>query len=162
MRPSIYENILEARIAVECQAARLACAHARKSDIDALEAALARILQTAADDESGGDADFDFHTQLVLASRNEVLRFIHEAIAALLRRSHHERRRAVLGDPDFLATLGDAHRQVVDAIIARDPDAAEAVVRRHFFIAQEHQAQRGARADGAAADHRPREGTSNA
>jgi GntR family transcriptional repressor for pyruvate dehydrogenase complex len=143
MRPSIYEHILEARIAIECQAARLACANAQSAEIEQLEAALGRILETAADDETGADADFAFHAQLVAASHNEVLRFIHEAIGALLRRSHHERRKAVSGEPDFLATLGEAHQQVIDAIVARDPDAAEAVVRRHFYIAQEHRAKRG-------------------
>jgi GntR family transcriptional repressor for pyruvate dehydrogenase complex len=143
MRPSIYEHILEARIAIECQAARLACANAQAADIERLGAALGRILETAEDDETGADADFAFHAQLVAASHNEVLRFIHEAIGALLRRSHHERRKAVRGEPDFLATLGEAHRQVIDAITTRNPDAAEAVVRGHFYIAQEHRARRG-------------------
>jgi DNA-binding FadR family transcriptional regulator len=143
MRPSIYEHILEARIAIECQAARLACTNAQPADIDRMTAALSRIHETAGEDEAGGEADFAFHTQLVLASHNEVLRFIHEAIGALLRRSHHERRKAVSGEPDFLATLGEAHRQVIDAVVARDPEAAEAVVRQHFYIAQEHRAKRG-------------------
>ena len=140
MQPSIYDQILEARIAIECQAARLACANAHKSDLDRLADALADIEDTLLDESAGGEADFEFHRALVRASRNEVLCFIHEAIEALLRRSHLERRRAVINQPEFLVTLGDAHRQVIAAILAGDPDQAEAVVRRHFIIAQEHTA----------------------
>jgi GntR family transcriptional repressor for pyruvate dehydrogenase complex len=139
MRPSIYQHILEARIAVECQAVRLACVNAQAEDIEGLRLALARIQDTASDADAGAEADFDFHTLIVLASHNEVLRFIHEAVATLLRKSHRERRQQVSGQSEFLATLGDAHRQLLNAIVARDPDAAETAVRQHFYIAQEHE-----------------------
>ena len=141
MQPSIYEHVLEARIAIECQAARLACVNAQAADLERLHRCLETILATASQEAAGAEADFAFHSALVLASHNEVLRFIHDAIASLVRRSHQERRKAVIGDAVFLATLGDAHRQIVDAITTRDPDAAETVVRRHFFIAQEHAAK---------------------
>jgi DNA-binding FadR family transcriptional regulator len=138
MQPSIYDHVLEARIAIECQAVRLACANAQAADIARLNHGLERILATATDRDAGAEADFEFHTAIVLASHNEVLRFIHQAISALLRRSHVERRQAVSGEPDFLATLGEAHRQVIDAIASRDPDAAETTMRKHFYIAQDY------------------------
>jgi DNA-binding FadR family transcriptional regulator len=106
MQPSIYEHVLEARIAIECQAARLACANAQAADLERLHHCLETILATASQEEAGADADFAFHAALVLASHNEVLRFIHDAIASLVRRSHQERRKAVIGDPEFLATRG--------------------------------------------------------
>jgi DNA-binding FadR family transcriptional regulator len=138
MRPSIYEHILEARIAIECEAVRLACINAQDADFKRLDVALERVLATAANESLGAEADFEFHTQIVMASHNEVLRFIHEAIGALLRRSHRERRQAIAGEPEFVATLGEAHRQILRALKARDPEACEIVVRRHFFIAQEY------------------------
>jgi GntR family transcriptional regulator, transcriptional repressor for pyruvate dehydrogenase complex len=142
MRPSMYEHILEARIAIECQAVRLACANAERADIQRLEAAIDRIRETAKDDDAGAEADFEFHTLLVTASHNEVLLLLHEEIATLLRRSHHERRRAAIKEPELLDTLGEAHHQLVDAILARDPDAAENVVRQHFYLAQTFRAQK--------------------
>lgn len=136
MQPTVYEHVLEARIAIECHAIRLACANARPEDIARLRRALDRILETIADADTGADADFEFHAAIVQASHNAVLLFVHEAIETLLRRSHHERRAAVIGRPDFLVTLGDAHRRVVDAILDRDPDRAEAILREHFGLAQ--------------------------
>lgn len=141
MQPSLYENILEARIAIECQAVRLACQHADKVDLERLEKALSDIQQTVWNDAAGGQADFEFHNALIRASHNEILLFIHEALEALVRRNHLERRRAVRGNHDFLATLADAHRDVIDAIIARDPDQAELVVRKHFTLAQDFAAK---------------------
>jgi GntR family transcriptional regulator, transcriptional repressor for pyruvate dehydrogenase complex len=140
MQPSLYEHVLEARVAIERQAARLACKHAQISDVDRLEAALLKIEKTVSDENAGSEADFEFHNALVRASHNEVLLFIHEAVQGLLRRSHLERRQAVLEMPGFLATLGRAHRMIVDAIISRDPDRAEEVVRAHLTIAQDYKA----------------------
>lgn len=142
MRPAIYQQVMEARIAIECQAVRLACVHADRADVQRLEAAIERIRVTATDEQAGAEADFDFHTQLVLASHNEVLQLLHAEIAALVRRSHFERRRAASTDRELLDTLGEAHRHLVDAILARDPDAAEGVVREHFYLAESFRAQK--------------------
>jgi DNA-binding FadR family transcriptional regulator len=142
MQPTIYEQVMEARIAIECQAVRLACLKANPSDIQRLESVIERIQLTASDEIAGAEADFDFHTQLVAASHNEVLRLLHVEIAALVRRGHYERRRAASGDTDLLSSLGEAHRQLVDAILARDPDAAESVVRDHFVLAETFRAQK--------------------
>ena len=142
LQPTIYEQVMEARIAIECQAVRLACVHATRADIQRLEAAIERIHLTTNDQDAGADADFEFHTQLVLAGHNEVLRLLHEEIATLVRRSHHDRRRAASSDPELLGTLGEAHRQLVDAILARDPDAAENVVREHFDLAESFRTQK--------------------
>jgi GntR family transcriptional repressor for pyruvate dehydrogenase complex len=138
MQPSLYEHVLGARIAIECEAARLACERAQRPDIERLEQALAAIERTLSDESAGSAAEFEFHNALVRASHNEVLLFIHEAVESLLRRSHLERRRAVREMPGFLATLGGAHRTIVDAIVARDPDHAESVVRKHFTLAQDY------------------------
>lgn len=142
MRPSVHEHILEARIAIECQAVRLACVHAQRADIEALDAAIERIRDTAADDAAGAEADFEFHTRLVMASHNAVLLLLHEEIATLLRRSHQERRREAIEEPELLDSLPAAHRQLVDTILAREPDAAENAVRQHFYLAQTFRAQK--------------------
>lgn len=141
MQPSLYDNVIEARLAIECQAARLACEHAGKPDIDRLERALESINRTLADDSAGGEADFDFHDAIIRASHNEVLLFIHEAIQTLLRRSHLERRLALRQEPGLTETLGKEHRRIIDAILARDPDRAEETVRKHFSIGQEYTAK---------------------
>jgi DNA-binding FadR family transcriptional regulator len=141
MQPTLYDDVVEARLALECQAARLACEHAGKPDIDRLEKALETINRTLEDDSAGGEADFAFHDAIIRASHNEVLLFIHEAIQNLLRRSHLERRLALREEPGLTETLGREHRRIIDAILARDPDRAEDTVRKHFSIGQEYTAR---------------------
>ena len=138
MREHLYDDVLEARIAIECQAIRLACDNATEADLRHIESALGRVLQTVQNAEAGAEADYAFHSAIVSASQNEVLRFIYDAITTLLKRSHLERRTAVIDKPGFLETLGDAHRQVYEAILLRDADQAMALLRAHFTIAQDY------------------------
>jgi DNA-binding FadR family transcriptional regulator len=142
MHPALYEQVLEARIAIECHAIRLACQAARPEDLRSVETALERIDPTLGDPDLGAEADFEFHSAIVAASRNEMLAFIHEAIAALLKRSHHERREAVVHDPGFLAILGADHRRLYEALRTGNPDVAEVILRDHFTIAQRYAAGR--------------------
>lgn len=137
MQPTVYDHVLEARVAIECHAVRLACLRAEAEDVRRLHAALQRVLDTVDDLETGAEADFKFHEAILRASHNEVLVFIHEAIGTLLRRSHVERRAAVIGQADYSAKLSQAHRRIVEAIVKRDPDRAEAEMREHFLLAQE-------------------------
>lgn len=136
MQPTHYDQLLEARIAIECRAIRLACQHAGSEDHAKLATALRAIGATVDDPDRGADADFSFHAAIVRAARNEVLQFMHEAIGAQLRRSHHIRREAVVGRPEVLSTIWEDHARVYEAILSRDPDKAEAVLRDHFSLAQ--------------------------
>lgn len=136
MQPSHYAHLLEARIGIECRAIRLACQHASPEDHAEIATALRAIAATVDDPERGADADFSFHAAIVRAARNDVLLFIHEAIGAQLRRSHHERREAVANRPDVLSTIWEDHARVYEAILSRDADHAEAVLRDHFSLAQ--------------------------
>ena len=138
MRPQMYSDVLEARIAIECQAIRLACTNATESDLRRIEATLEEVLQTIHDTTEGAEADYTFHAAIVDASHNEVLQFIYDAITTLLKRSHLERRKKVVNEKEFLDTLGTAHRQIYEALISQDADHASAMLRAHFTLAQDY------------------------
>ena len=95
----IVDDVMQARIAIEVQAVRLACRQASTSDLERIAAAVDRIEATVDDSEEGGRADYEFHTALVRASRSETLMQLYAAMSTLLMRSHHERRDVVGGDP---------------------------------------------------------------
>lgn len=131
-------DIVEARMAIECQAIRLACRRATPEDLARIRAALERLRATVADVGLGGDADCDFHTAVVRASHNETLLSVYEALQALLRRSHRDRRAVAKELEGFLDELGDAHETIYRAIVAGDEDTAEREMRRHFYLAQDY------------------------
>ncbi len=135
--PNILDDVLQARIAIECQAIRLACARATERDLHAIAALLDRLVDSLDDPERGGGADYAFHLAIVRASGSGALMKIYEAISPLLMRSHVERRRDTFREPAITSGLVDAHRQVFLAMAERNPDEAERRLREHFEIGDE-------------------------
>ncbi|MDB5474281.1 MAG: transcriptional regulator, GntR family [Devosia sp.] len=136
MEPTLYEHLMETRIALECRAIRLACRQGNPEDHARLSEALHRIRNTVDDPNMGAEADFDFHAAIVRASQNQVLLLMHEAIAAQLRRSHHERRESLRGTSETQMLLTEDHVRIYDAIRTGDPERAEMVLKEHYSLAQ--------------------------
>ena len=135
--PNILDDVLQARIAIECQAIRLACERVSERDLQALAGMLDTLVDSLHDPEKGGQADYAFHLAIVRASGSSALMKIYEAISPLLMRSHVERRRDTFREPAITSHLVDAHRAVFLSLVQRDPDAAESRLRQHFKIGDE-------------------------
>lgn len=135
--PNILDDVLQARVAIECQAIRLACARASERDLQAIAALLDTLVDSLDDPETGGGADYAFHLAIVRASGSSALMKIYEAISPLLMRSHVERRRDTFREPAITSGLVEAHRQMFLALAQRDPDEAERRLRAHFAIGDE-------------------------
>jgi DNA-binding GntR family transcriptional regulator len=118
------------REALECAAIRLAATRARPADVLGLEAILAR--QEAARDARDPDGfhrlDEELHAALCeLSGHGVAWRLAGRA------NGHLERvRRLSLPEPDYLAEMVAEHGQVVAAVEAGDPDAAETTLRHHL------------------------------
>lgn len=128
------DDIMEARIAIERQAIRLACRRATPDDLVALEVALRRIEETIGDPEAGSAADFAFHALLTAASHSPTLESLHAAISVLLRRSHRQRRERVSNLPGLFGYLVDHHRRILAAVARQDQEAADMLLMQHFEI----------------------------
>lgn len=131
------DDVMQARIAIECQAIRLACERATDSDIARVETCFTRLMDTLDDPEQGGEADYQFHLALVEASHCQSLMTLYHAISALLRKSHVQRRRITLGSPEVVEAHIDSHRQVFLAVVAGEGEQANQRLREHFAIGDE-------------------------
>lgn len=145
------DDVMQARIAIERQAIRLACTRALAADLDRLSQALQAIKETIDDPAQGGAADFHFHSMLVEAAHSPALSSVYAAVAKLLQESHLERRQVIASVPQVDAYLIDHHEAVLEAIRRRNPAEADALLTEHFEIgknlredAQAAAAQRGA------------------
>jgi GntR family transcriptional repressor for pyruvate dehydrogenase complex len=134
----MVDDVMQARIAIECQAVRLACERASIADFERLQRALAKISETIDEADTGGMADFEFHRAIVLASHSETLAVLHNSMAGLLTHSHRGRRELVQAFPSMKTYLIDDHKRIFDAIVARDPERADTTLRRHFAIGDEY------------------------
>jgi DNA-binding FadR family transcriptional regulator len=135
-QPDVLDDVIQARIAIECQAIRLACEQASEADLNRIAASFTSLMQTLDDPVLGGKADYDFHLGIVKASRSAALLTIYRAISPLLMQSHVQRRR--ITGPGIRSYLVDAHREVFLSIVDRKPDEAEARLREHFTIGDEY------------------------
>jgi DNA-binding FadR family transcriptional regulator len=106
---------------VEPAAVRIAAVRATPDDIAEIETAFAGMKQAI---EHGGDYvthDLRFHQGLLRACHNRMLVQMSKALGALLRTSFE----LSTAKPDGPAQSLPLHRAVLDAVIARDPLAAE-------------------------------------
>lgn len=133
----VVEDVMQARIAIECQAIRLACDRAAVVDLERLATALAAIAPTIDDPEAGGRADFAFHRALVRAGRSDTLSVLYDAMQEVLMTSHLARRRTLDAFGSIRSYLIEDHRRIFQAVVARDPERADRVLREHFAIGDE-------------------------
>ena len=128
--PELLIEFLQVRLAIEPMAARLAAEAASAETIAAIEEALDR-MQAA---EQGNDdpllSDIAFHVAVLEASGNRFYARLRDLISAALHTSIKVTNQL---KGVRLASIAD-HRKVLDAIIAREPDAAAAAM--HSLISE--------------------------
>ncbi len=123
-------DLVQARLMLERETARLAAENATDQDVAAMEAALARCDQ-ARDVVSRARADLDFHAAVARASRNPVIETMFGSITSLV----FELMMRSLSDPEISRKGLPYHERVLAAIKKRDPEAATAAMEGHLGLA---------------------------
>jgi len=130
----VVDDIMQARVAIEHHAIRVACRRGGQGDFDLLAERLQVIVETINDPDKGGLADFQFHEAIVRAAGSPTLMSLYGSISALMMRSHLDRREKIIRVEGIEGFLIDHHRKIYDAIIARDAAKADDLLTRHFEI----------------------------
>ncbi|EXL02220.1 FadR/GntR family transcriptional regulator [Aquamicrobium defluvii] len=128
-------NILELRVSVEVEAAGLAAERSTAKQLKLIEKRLkAMELELGGDEAERGHADFEFHCEIARATNNpyfeKFINFIGPLIIPRLRFSAPERKEDK--DLTYLKQIRTEHRNIVDAIEARDSEAARLAMREHL------------------------------
>lgn len=127
-------EIMGARLMIESEAARAAAEHASESEIAALEAALLRMEAATQEFPIYLAADMQFHRLVGQATGNAIVAQITETLITMLEEALRE------GHGDQLPTSAEGmgtHRDVYQAIVRRQPDAAADAMRRHLQFSAE-------------------------
>jgi len=122
-------QLLEARLLIEPDAARLAAERARDADIKSLAATLDARADRAASGRTARGIDLEFHRELAAVAGNPV----HALVMAALMELEVD----VVARPPSLDAVDDAaidaaHREVLDAVTARQPERARAAMDAHI------------------------------
>jgi DNA-binding FadR family transcriptional regulator len=132
LRRARIADVVEGRIAIEVEAARLAAARRTPNDLRTLRRRLAaRAEASDHDDAAFVDADLRFHRAVVASAHNPVITEMFASFAPRVRQAMLE----FLAEPRRGAArtdTRDAHRAIADAIRDHDPDRAVAVSRAHL------------------------------
>jgi DNA-binding FadR family transcriptional regulator len=120
------EELVEARIMIEAQLARLAAERASAEQVAALRDAVERMHEASANPDSYPDADVDFHLALAAAANNRYLLQAMSDIRALLRDDMELGAEAAIRRFGSLRISVDSHRRLCEAVASGDADTAEA------------------------------------
>ncbi|KDE97407.1 GntR family transcriptional regulator [Mycolicibacterium aromaticivorans JS19b1 = JCM 16368] len=134
LRRTTIAAVIEARIAIEAEAAALAATRRTPADLRAIRRTLAARGVEGQSIPDHVDADAAFHRAVVAAAHNDVLTQLFDAFLPRLRLAMIDmlKIRPVPGQADHVA-----HRELADAIAARDPIAAATASRSHLSALKE-------------------------
>jgi len=121
-------DLLEVRLALECQSAALAALRATEADLDVLSRSVHTMANQSTTIDEYVDADLAFHLHLAEATHNGVIVALVNAIRGLLRKSI----RATYDADGRTEQRLNAHRLVLEAVARGDSNAAEAAMREHL------------------------------
>ena len=144
--------LLETRVILEVETARLAAERAAAADLDAIAKAQRAFIARATAGDPALQEDLSLHLAIAHAAHNAVLASLVGLIAPDVMRQHGEHQTCTRARLDSVV---DEHQAICDAIAARDVGAAGAAMQRHALMARA-QYDRRRRADAAAATERPR------
>lgn len=125
-------ELTEARMLIEGEAAALAAAQASDADLAEIEALVEQIAQENRNPQGADEADRAFHLAVARATRNQA---IEGAVATLWDLRETSAEAALLHSKARTANIKpvvEEHRAVLDALRARDGDAARAAMQQHL------------------------------
>lgn len=122
------KNLYDSRVFAEAGLVRQAALEATRDDIRDLRDALAANKDAIDDSEAFYKTDIGFHAVFYNIPKNPVFPALHQAYAAWLAPQWSKMERL----PARNQQNYEAHKAIYDAILERDPDAAEAALKRHL------------------------------
>ncbi|MEP3275435.1 MAG: GntR family transcriptional regulator [Stappiaceae bacterium] len=135
LSPSLVMDLYEARMAIECEALRLAVARASDDEIDQVIFDLEETHERYSPDSSPEDLvrlDENFHLALARLSRNVELMRLLENINGRIRYIRLVDMQGLRGVQDKDGVTLSAHRTIADALKNRDAAGAVSAMRSHI------------------------------
>lgn len=129
------DSLVELRLPLEVQSARLAASRRTTEQLSSIEEA----LETLASEEGEAgfqEADVQLHREIALASGNLLIPLVLDSVTGLLhdfRQAWYATQRA----EGKLPELVEEHRRIVDAIRSQDPEGAGAAMSDHLLTGLE-------------------------
>lgn len=125
-----FKSLVESRVILETNVARLAAERRTEEDIKSIKEALEAHKLKLLNNEDAVDEDFLFHLKIADASKNSVLKSLMMLITPDI--VEYFRKHDVCGESKA-ADVVKQHENLLNAIIEKDPDQAGAALEEHLF-----------------------------
>ncbi len=138
LRKITMDNIVEARLIFEPEAARLAARRAEPNDLEEMSQAIAQMADAVERGELPASFDLKFHKLIARAARNPILEMLSDSmleVASQVITGLHPSR-------DVLRHVVRRHREVFEAVRKRDGDLAFSLMSRHIVDVRNRLAKR--------------------
>lgn len=139
--PNPIENatpleLIDTRFALEPHICRLSVLHGRRADFDRLDALCTRMEECLDDPTAFSEADTAWHRALAESTGNGLLIWIIGQISSVRVQDDWTRMRHLTLDTTTITEYNVQHRLVLDAIRAREPEAAANRMKEHLEFAR--------------------------
>jgi GntR family transcriptional repressor for pyruvate dehydrogenase complex len=135
--PRMLHALTEVRIGLETWSAYRAAKRAEDSDIERLRELYAIMVEQA---KSGGwdaEIDFQFHLTITAASHNTLQVHILDTIQTLFQATIMVALSEFYSKEGYIELLLNHHREIMEAIAARDPERARDKMMEHLTLVEE-------------------------
>ena len=129
-------ELMDTRFALEPHICRLAVLNARLQDLEKAEELLVQMEDSVRDPSLFSELDTAFHTLLVETTGNRLLVWIVAQISHVRNQDQWARMRHLTLNEHMIAEYNNHHRNVLDAIRAREPEQAATVMKQHLESAR--------------------------
>ena len=129
LEPADFYSLVEMRVILEVNAAKLAAVKRTADDISSIYKALDAYEKKIAQDAHAVEEDLLFHLRIAEASKNRALKSFMLIIIPDIVKNFLELK--VCSDVRFQRTI-DEHKQIVSHIVEQDAEAAGAAMRLHL------------------------------
>lgn len=121
-------QLIEVRMAIEPQIARLAVLHASNRDVDRLGAAFEQLKRGRTDPARYSAADERFHLELAACTGNPLMVWLYRQINEVRLHAQWAAMRHKVLTPENMRLYDEQHAAVLDAVRHRDADGAAAAM----------------------------------
>ncbi len=129
-----FNELIDFRILIETECARLAASNAGEGVLKELRSVLNRMEKVKGVRAKFSKADIAFHLAIAKGSGNR----IYAGVLGAMERRIIDYAQTNRGDSDWYSGVIRAHREIVDAIVLGLPDKAADAMRRHLVSSKRH------------------------
>lgn len=129
-----YLQLMDFRILLETECARLASIHSSEKFIAIMKKAIDKMKDSCGDRKRFSEADIAFHLAIAAGSKHS----LYATVLSALEKRSIEYANANRGDNEWYQNVINTHQEIFEAIVEGKGEAAAAAMTRHLILSRRH------------------------